>query len=692
MVSAPGGDDESISNNIVADPGSGNGCHDITVGTSFATPVISAVAALMLQANPELGWRDVQGIFATSSQKVDFEDESWAINAAGFSHSYKYGFGLVDAFAAVAYSKGWTSWGPEKQILTESGFIDLVIPDLTESSDGVLATLSVTEASVQEAAGDVNIAMESVVVYLNLGHASRGDLQIILTSPQGTKSILAPGQRPENQLIDEEERWKLMSLRNWGESPVGTWTLELADKKAGLIDECVHFPWQGDLDDVVYNCDDLEGLDCTNPSDVPTELAEFDFNGFTALTACCTCGAGQDALAVEQKLRSWQLITYGHVATDANDQLEVQRQTQAPAPAASNTTQAQTPASGANATLGQTSGSGGENATQAPLIVGTPVNSTCDYENENCPFVFLFDRECNNNLDICATDCFDCDPCQAYSSDCASCVANGCQFCPGDAVCLSTALDDQYWTTYGKTSSCASTSDWVRTCEVSTSSFFKDPLFQSMSWLYQWINVETVWQQDVTGENVHVRVISDGVDAEHPEFSSKFDKENSCVDYLPSNNSHADGTAMASIIGASNNDQCAVGIAPGSSISACRVVPDQNDELEANLYLRKFEVVDIIAIGYGPDTCSYTKGRERNRQLQTNCPFDVQSPLSPCSICGNFVPPLADDCLTAVATYCKIFYENDELSCLEYMDLFTGCGTFLLTHQTGIRHFPMALN
>ena len=75
--------------------------HDITVGTSFATPVVSAVAALMLQANPELGWRDVQAILAITSQKQDFSDESWTTNSAGISHSYKYGFGVSLSSSAV---------------------------------------------------------------------------------------------------------------------------------------------------------------------------------------------------------------------------------------------------------------------------------------------------------------------------------------------------------------------------------------------------------------------------------------------------------------------------------------------------------------------------------------------------------------------------------------------------------------
>ena len=78
------------------------------------------------------------------------------------------------------------------------------------------------------------LATESVVVKLELLHASRGDLTIILTSPQGTESILHPGMRPENTHLTGEERWQLMTVRNWGESPYGDWTLNVTDIAPGV--------------------------------------------------------------------------------------------------------------------------------------------------------------------------------------------------------------------------------------------------------------------------------------------------------------------------------------------------------------------------------------------------------------------------------------------------------------------------
>ena len=50
----------------------------------------------MLEANPRLGWRDVQGILARTSQVVYEDDPTWVRNGAGLSHSEKYGYGIIE--------------------------------------------------------------------------------------------------------------------------------------------------------------------------------------------------------------------------------------------------------------------------------------------------------------------------------------------------------------------------------------------------------------------------------------------------------------------------------------------------------------------------------------------------------------------------------------------------------------------
>lgn len=85
-------------------------------GTSAATPQISGVAALILSANTNLTYRDVQQILVHSSRHVDLSDPDISINGAGFRVSHNIGFGIPDAGVAVALAKQWRNRPPLTQI------------------------------------------------------------------------------------------------------------------------------------------------------------------------------------------------------------------------------------------------------------------------------------------------------------------------------------------------------------------------------------------------------------------------------------------------------------------------------------------------------------------------------------------------------------------------------------------------
>ncbi|HVJ70317.1 MAG TPA: S8 family serine peptidase, partial [Sphingomicrobium sp.] len=110
----------------IAGAGGNNSGDYITgfTGTSAAAPQVSGVVALMLEANPDLGWRDVQEILAMSARQVGdpasltgSEKYQWSYNGAanwnggGMHFSNDYGFGLVDALAAVRLAESWTLLG-----------------------------------------------------------------------------------------------------------------------------------------------------------------------------------------------------------------------------------------------------------------------------------------------------------------------------------------------------------------------------------------------------------------------------------------------------------------------------------------------------------------------------------------------------------------------------------------------------
>lgn len=81
-------------------------------GTSASAPQIAGVAALILSANTNLTYRDVQQILILSARHFDFADPDLRTNGAGFAVSHNLGFGIPDAGVAVNLARNWISRPP----------------------------------------------------------------------------------------------------------------------------------------------------------------------------------------------------------------------------------------------------------------------------------------------------------------------------------------------------------------------------------------------------------------------------------------------------------------------------------------------------------------------------------------------------------------------------------------------------
>ncbi|MED6312940.1 MAG: proprotein convertase P-domain-containing protein, partial [Candidatus Thermoplasmatota archaeon] len=193
--------------------GSGNVTHTFG-GTSSATPLAAGVIALMYDANPFLSWRDVQEILVHTSRMNDPTDSSWNTNGAGHDVSHKYGYGAVDAGAAVSMALNWTYLDQEINSTYGPYLQNFDIPDGNVSWSEFPFTVT-TELSI-----------ESVDVIVDINHTYRGDLDIILQSPDGTESWLAVSNGDGN---DDYSNWLFNTVHHWGESSVGVWTLKVRD-------------------------------------------------------------------------------------------------------------------------------------------------------------------------------------------------------------------------------------------------------------------------------------------------------------------------------------------------------------------------------------------------------------------------------------------------------------------------------
>jgi len=85
-------------------------------GTSASAPQIAAVAALILSANTNLTYRDVQQILLLSARHFDPGDPDLVTTGAGLLVSHNDGFGVPDAGVAVSLARTWVNRPPLKTI------------------------------------------------------------------------------------------------------------------------------------------------------------------------------------------------------------------------------------------------------------------------------------------------------------------------------------------------------------------------------------------------------------------------------------------------------------------------------------------------------------------------------------------------------------------------------------------------
>ena len=216
-------------------------------GTSAAAPIVSGVAALTRSANPDLTWRDIKLILAATARKNDPASSGWEDGAAKYGadspgdryhFNHAYGFGVVDAGAAVELAKEWTNIPALESATAESGELDLEVPD----APGAGETASVTSTLTLETS--IGFA-EYVEVRTSFQHDSFRDLEIVLVSPSGAESRLAV---PLDTVTDGGffgtylplyGSYRFGSAKHLGEDPNGEWKLRITDHYAiadGLLE------------------------------------------------------------------------------------------------------------------------------------------------------------------------------------------------------------------------------------------------------------------------------------------------------------------------------------------------------------------------------------------------------------------------------------------------------------------------
>jgi subtilisin-like proprotein convertase family protein len=230
-------------------------------GTSAAAPQVSGVAALMLEANPNLGYRDVQEILAYSAVQNSPADEGWAFNGAknwnggGLHQNDFYGYGVVDAHAAVRLAESWTLQS------TAANEVSLTAGKrFKQEGIGIPDRRGGRELTLPMASG---LLVNHAELDIRIKHTAIEDLAIALVSPSGTRSFVFAGaqltkkgaklilsdrrmvsftklrSRPElggdagtirlAKLYQKGLNYKFTTTFSWGETSGGDWKVQIAD-------------------------------------------------------------------------------------------------------------------------------------------------------------------------------------------------------------------------------------------------------------------------------------------------------------------------------------------------------------------------------------------------------------------------------------------------------------------------------
>ncbi|KAI9007726.1 peptidase S8/S53 domain-containing protein [Hyaloraphidium curvatum] len=202
-------------------------CTNKHSGTSAAAPMAAGIIALLLSARPDLGWRDVQYLMVQTAKVTDSKDADWSLNGAGYHVNHKYGFGNLDASALVNASAAHKLVPSPALTASLQVYAGLSIP--VKSYDDYL------EHTLEVASGDVGqlLTLEYVLATVRIAHNERRFLTIRLISPAGTVSMLAT-ERTNDVSTDGFMPWTFSTVRCWGESPLGTWKLQVADSRWSL--------------------------------------------------------------------------------------------------------------------------------------------------------------------------------------------------------------------------------------------------------------------------------------------------------------------------------------------------------------------------------------------------------------------------------------------------------------------------
>jgi len=196
-----------------------NECTVGHTGTSASAPLAAGIFALVLQANPNLTWRDLQHLVAQTSSAEGLENNpGWYRNSAGFDYNHRFGFGLLNAKSLTDTAQIMdNSLGNQEKCKIKSNKELIINPG--EQKQMVL----------KSNCPNINY-LEHTLITLTLEAPNRGQLEIAIKSPSGDYSQLLT-KREEDSSNSGFKEWTFNTVHFWGTNPNGEFMLLIDHNK-----------------------------------------------------------------------------------------------------------------------------------------------------------------------------------------------------------------------------------------------------------------------------------------------------------------------------------------------------------------------------------------------------------------------------------------------------------------------------
>ncbi|XP_052829695.1 neuroendocrine convertase 2 [Octopus bimaculoides] len=197
-------------------------CTTTHSGTSAAAPEAAGVFALALEANYDLTWRDMQHLSVLTSKRRQLYDASshhhWTTNGAGLQFNHLFGYGVLDASDIVDMAQSWKPL-PER-LHCDAGNVT----GKWEFRTGEHLQLTIDTDACKGTGSEINF-LEHVQAVITLKASYRGHVEMFLTSPMNTTSMILSRRPRDADNKNGFKRWPFMTTHTWAENPRGRWTL-----------------------------------------------------------------------------------------------------------------------------------------------------------------------------------------------------------------------------------------------------------------------------------------------------------------------------------------------------------------------------------------------------------------------------------------------------------------------------------